>query len=115
MNEILDVVISGLIVSCEVASLLFVLGYGFGAPWYRSEAGRQLFFSGLTFLFICSLGTATVLFGADWEGRTYVRLIVWSSVLVFLLWRNRLLVHAQLRKDEHDGREERRSDSTRGK
>ncbi len=112
MKEVLDVIVSGLIVACAAASLVFVLGYGVAAPWYRSEAGRQIFFSGLTFLGICTLGTATVVFGADWEGRTYVRLLVWSSVFVFLMWRNRLLFEAQLRKESHDGSEERRSDST---
>lgn len=113
MNEFLDAAITVLTLSAWLLSAVFVLGYGLAAPWYRSETGRQLFFSGVVFLEISSLGTATALYGADYYGRPIIRLLVWAQVVAFLLWRNRIFVTAQFRKDYPHGREERnRSEST---
>lgn len=108
MNTFLDIAITVVTISCWFASAIFVLGYGLAAPWYRSEAGRQIFFSGVVFLQICSLAAATAVWGADYYGRPYIRLFVWVQVLAFLLWRNRIFVTAQFRKDYPHGEQERK-------
>lgn len=107
MNDFLDTVLCVVVLASWVSAAIFVLGYGLAAPWYRSEAGRQLFFSGVVFFEICSLVTYTEVWGTDWYGRPYVRLFVWGQVLLFLLWRNRIFVTAQFRKDYPHGRESR--------
>jgi hypothetical protein len=108
----IDLLVSGVVVACWFAAVLFVVGYGLAAPWYRSETGRQLFFSGLLFLQITTLAAFTSLFGADWSeffARPYIRLAVWVQLLVFLIWRNRIFVSAQFRKDYPHGSSERDS------
>lgn len=108
MNTVIEVMVCVMIVGAWILSLTFVLGYGLAAPWYRSEAGRQIFFSGMVFLEICSLVAYTELWGTDFYGRPYIRLFVWAQVFVFLAWRNRIFVTAQFRKDYPHGEQERK-------
>ncbi len=115
MNEFLSVAVVVLTLTAWLLSAVFVLGYGLAAPWYRSEAGRQLFFSGVVFLEIASLSSAAAIWGTDFYGRPLIRVIVWTQVVVFLAWRNRVLLTAQFRRENPHGREERdRKESAHG-
>jgi hypothetical protein len=107
MTEFINFAVCVITIACWFSAAIFVVGYGVAAPWYRSEAGRQLFFSGVVFFEICSLVAYTEIWGTDWYGRPYIRLFVWGQVLLFLLWRNRIFFTAQFRKDYPHGQQDR--------
>ena len=88
------------------AALFFVVGYGFAAPWWRSDTGRHFFSFGCLILGIMSLVNATTFLGADWTGRPIVRLVIYTLVAIVLIWRNRIFVSAQLRRSLDSGSED---------
>ncbi len=89
------------------AALFFVVGYGFAAPWWRSDTGRHFFIFGFMILVIMSLVSASTFLGTDWTGRPVVRLVCYSSIALILIWRNRVFVSAQLKRSLDSGSEDR--------
>lgn len=90
-----------------LAALFFVVGYGFAAPWWRSDTGRHFFTFGALILAILLLVSASTFFGTEWTGRPIVRLVTYSAVAAILIWRNRVFVSAQLKRSLDSGSEER--------
>ncbi len=78
-----------------VLGLVFLVVYSVLAPWWRSQAGRYLWFSSAIF---------TVLLGYNWlalmgflqtDNRPAIRFIIYSLILLVMVWRGGLLLLAQ--------------------
>lgn len=94
------------IVVAGFAALFFVVGYGFAAPWWRSDTGRHFFSFGVLILAILALVNATTFLGTEWTGRPIVRLVLYVTIAFILIWRNRIFVSAQLRRSLDSGSED---------
>ena len=66
-------------------AMLFTLGYGALAPWWRSPIGRNVFLFSLAHLAVFVLIVASLLWGVDWPGRPVVRAGVYVA-LGLLFW-----------------------------
>jgi hypothetical protein len=79
-----------------VGILLFTIGYGVFAPWYRSPLGRNMLALAAVHLAVFSLLTVQLLFGTVWAGRPVVRMLVFLAVAVVYWHRGFVLLTDQI-------------------
>lgn len=92
MNELANT----LIYVTAAVVLLFVLGYGLFAPWWRSPMGRNVMAMSITHLMIFSLITANMIWGVSWVGRPLVRVVIYGSICSVFAWRGVILLKEQI-------------------
>jgi hypothetical protein len=72
-------------------ALVFTVGYGFLAPWWRSAIGRNMFMFSVAHMAIFGLVCASVLWGLEWSGRPAVRALVYALIGA-LFWQRALIL-----------------------
>ena len=103
----IEILTNAFIVACIAASGFFVIGYGFSAPWWRSDTGRHFFSFGLLLFLTFALIGVSAFFGTNWFGRPVVRMVAFGAFALVLLWRNHVFVSAQLKRSNDSGSEDR--------
>ncbi len=95
-----------------VGALLFSVGYGVFAPWWRSSLGANMFLFSLSHSLIFGLISVSLLFGVQWGARDWVRLSIYTVIAVLFWQRLMVLVRLQV-IERHDDRESRRLGAVR--
>jgi len=82
--------------------LFFVLVYGFGSDWWRSEMGIHIMSFMVVFFVLMSIGLTARLTGDAWFDAHRVIIQFWSFLGMFgtVWWRNVILVKAQMYKGD---------------
>lgn len=88
---------AGLVCSALAAGVVFVVRY-LRTTWFRSPMGWHAMTFMLVAVILLSLGVSKELFGADWPGRAWVRLVAYTLINVVLWWRVVLLFTGQRRR-----------------
>lgn len=73
--------------------------------WWRSAIGRMTAYTVTIYMVVGGLAAATVLFGADYPGRSWVRLAAWV-VIAAIPWGNLLLLAGAQRRGELERQKE---------
>lgn len=81
-----------LILLCGVPAFLFCVLYTAYANWWRSPAGRHLFFLTLGIAGLAGVSVARRLVGTDWQGFSYATLFIYLF-LAWQLWQRLRLLH----------------------
>lgn len=79
-----------------VGILLFTLGYGIFARWWRSSLGRNVMALALAHLVTFGLIVVQLDFGIGWAGRPWVRAMVFGSIAMVYWWRLFILLVDQV-------------------
>ena len=79
-----------------VGILLFTIGYGVFARWWRSSLGRNMMTLALVHLVVFGLIVVQIDFGTGWAGRPVVRALVFGSIAVVYWWRGYILLVDQI-------------------
>lgn len=92
--------ISFLAVCILFGGAVFMATYALLAPWWQSEAGRNImtFTAGVTGLAL--LRVLTFFFGDGYPGQTVLRVLLFAGIAVALWWRWAMLLRAQLPRRE---------------
>ena len=85
-----------------VSVLVFVITYGFGAPWWRTPIGRNIFALAIAHLMIFGLVSFNLIWGLDWAGRQIVRFLIFASVASIMAWRTVIFLKEQYRARKGD-------------
>lgn len=88
------------------ATVAYPLIYGFTSPWWRSWIGRALLIKALGVATLIIFSTLFQLFGPDYPGRNYIRIIgmfiadigFWFALFALIQ------VKREVWKENHDGR-----------
>lgn len=85
-----------LIHATSVGCVLFLLGYGLLAPWWRSPIGRNLLLMVTALLAIFGLTSITLLFGTQWPARSFLRVGVAAFTCLAIWGLNLTLIRSQI-------------------
>lgn len=69
--------------------------YAFTAPWWRSVVGRAMFTKATGLMLLCDVSAAYQFLGDDYPGRDFVRLTVFTIVVVGLWFQLGSLVNVR--------------------
>lgn len=94
-----------LIGTIAVKSTILTALYGLRSPWRSTEAGRAVMLLVSSIAAITVQGTVTILTGADYPGRDFVRDALFAYVAMALLWL--LLTVFQLQQEHRDNADRR--------
>ncbi len=95
-----------------VGALLFTIGYGVAAPWWRSSIGVNMLLFSLSHTLIFGLVSASLLFGVQWGARSGVRLAIFAVIAV-LFWQRLMVLLTWQILERRDDRESQRWGATR--
>lgn len=80
-----------------LASLTFVVRYWIRTRWEDSPVGRQFMYTKIMFVVVLGLGVLGVFLGTNWDGRPYLRVLVYTWVsLAMIRWN---IIFSNARKD----------------
>lgn len=82
--------------AATIGWLLFVVLYGVFAPWWRSSIGRNLLVHAVVLAITFMLVSVSLLFGATWPAREWVRLAIFAAVAAVGWWRLAILLTDQI-------------------
>lgn len=90
-----------------IGALLFTIGYGVAAPWWRSSIGWNMLLFSMSHCAIFGLISISLLFGVQWGARDWVRLSIYGVIAVLFWQRLMVLVTSQV-LERADDRESQR-------
>lgn len=79
-----------------VGALLFTVGYGALAPWWRSSIGWNMLLFSLSHCAIFGLISVSLLFGVQWGARDWVRVLIFAMIAALFWQRNLVLITSQI-------------------
>lgn len=88
---------SVVLVICAVLSMTFVVVYHYSAVWWRSEVGKHLMAIASSETAILTTQSIRLIIGEDTSWFSFIRLVVFLSFPVTLIWRLWILWKLQIR------------------
>src|SRR5690349_24275982 len=85
-----------LIHATTIGCVAFMLGYGFLAPWWKSNIGRNMMATTFALLLIFGLTSITLIFGTQWPARPWIRIGIAGFACVTVWWRVYILINSQI-------------------
>lgn len=76
--------------------LLFAVLYGGMAPWWRSSIGRNMMVHAIVLTVTFGLVSVSLIWGATWPAREWVRLAIFAGVAAVAWWRLFILLADQI-------------------